>query len=98
MSVFRDNALLQRFRLFRADIVTAISASERPPHPATLRELANLQLIIMATEQVIADKQDAGFVRASRAWTLHSNTRGETHVSRRRIRRTGSRPDIDPAG
>ena len=64
MSVFRDHALLQRFRLCRADLVTAISASERPPHPATLRELANLQLIIMATEQVIEDKKDAGFVRS----------------------------------
>jgi len=64
MSVFRDQALLQRFRLCRADLVAAMGASERPPHPATLRELANLQLVIMATEQVIRDKQDAGFLRS----------------------------------
>jgi hypothetical protein len=64
MSVFRDKALLQRFRLCRADLVAAIGASEYAPHPTTLRELANLQLAIMATEQVISDKQDAGFLHA----------------------------------
>ena len=64
MSVFRDNALLQRFRLCRADLVAAIGASEYAPHPTTLGELANLQLAIMATEQVIRDKQDPGFLHA----------------------------------
>ena len=63
MSVFRDRALLQRFRLCRADLVTAIAASEHPPHPTTLRELADLQLVIMATDQVIKDKLDVGFMR-----------------------------------
>ena len=64
MSVFQDKALLQRFRLCRADLVAAIGASDYAPHPTTLRELADLQLVIMATEQVIKDKQDAGFVRS----------------------------------
>jgi hypothetical protein len=64
MSVFREKALLQKFRLCRADIVAAIGASENAPHPTTLRELADLQLAIMATEQVIKDKQDAGFVHS----------------------------------
>ena len=64
MSVFRDKALLQRFRLCRADLIAAIGASEHPPHPTTLRELADLQLVIMATEQVIRDKQDAGFLHS----------------------------------
>ena len=64
MSVFRDKALLQRFRLCRADLIAAIGASEHPPNPTTLRELADLQLVIMATEQVIRDKQDASFVHS----------------------------------
>jgi hypothetical protein len=64
MSAFRDKALLQRFRLCRADLVEAIGASENPPHPATLKELAELQLVIMATEQVIKDKQDPSFTRS----------------------------------
>jgi hypothetical protein len=64
MSVFRDNALLQRLRLCRADMVTAMSDSEQPPHPSTLREVANLQLVIMATEQAIRDKQDHDFMRS----------------------------------
>jgi hypothetical protein len=64
MSVFRDRALLQRFRLCRADMVEAIGASTLPPHPSTLRELADLQLVIMATEQVLNDKQDANFLRS----------------------------------
>ena len=62
MSVFQDKALLQRFRLCRADLVAAIASSEQPPHRNTLRELADLQLAIMATEQVIRDKQDTGFL------------------------------------
>ena len=64
MSVFRDKALLQRFRLCRADLVSAIGTSEHPPHPTTMRDLADLQLAIMATEQVIRDKQDASFLRS----------------------------------
>ena len=64
MSVFRDKALLQRLRLCRADLVAAIGANENAPHPTTLRELADLQLVIAATEQVIKDKQDASFLRS----------------------------------
>ena len=62
--MFRDKALLQQFRLCRADMVAAIGASDSPPHPSTLRELADLQLVIMATEQVIRDKQDQTFLRS----------------------------------
>jgi hypothetical protein len=64
MSAFRDKALLHQFRLCRADVVTAMGASDRAPHPDTLRELAHLQLTITAIEQVIRDKQDPVFVRA----------------------------------
>jgi hypothetical protein len=64
MSVFRDKAVLHRFRLCRADLVAAIGADEHAPHPKTLRELADLQLAIMAVEQVIKDKQDAAFMRS----------------------------------
>jgi hypothetical protein len=64
MSTFRDRALLQQFRLCRADVVAAMGASDRPPHPDTLRELADLQLAITAIEQVIRDKQDPSFVRS----------------------------------
>ncbi|HEX2216186.1 MAG TPA: hypothetical protein VHG27_05770 [Xanthobacteraceae bacterium] len=39
-----------------------MSASERPPNPKSLRELADLQLVIMATEGAIADKSDARFL------------------------------------
>jgi hypothetical protein len=59
----RDTVLLQRLRLCRADIVAAMSASERPPSPSTLRQLADLQLTIMATKEVIADKSDVRFLR-----------------------------------
>ena len=44
-----------------------MSASEYPPNPATLRELADLQLVIMASEQVIKDKQDPSFLRSFEA-------------------------------
>jgi len=64
MSAFRDRALLQRFRLCRADMVEAIGASQAPPNPSTLRELAELQLVVMAIEQAINDKQDASFMRS----------------------------------
>jgi hypothetical protein len=63
MKTLRDGELLQRFRLCRADMVDALSASERPPHPRTLRELADLQLVIMATEAAISDKSDSYFLR-----------------------------------
>jgi hypothetical protein len=61
MDAPREALLLQRFRLCRADIVAAMSASDRPPNPSTLRELARLQLVIMATQEAIADKSDARF-------------------------------------
>jgi hypothetical protein len=64
MSVFRDKALLHQFRLCRADMVKAIGDADGPPHPTTLRELADLQLVIMATEQTIKDKQDQNFLRS----------------------------------
>jgi hypothetical protein len=64
MTSFCDKALLHKLRLCRADLVGAIGASEIAPLPKTLRELADLQLVIMATEQAIRDKQDAGFVHS----------------------------------
>jgi hypothetical protein len=63
MKSFRDGELLQKFRLCRADMVDALGASEQPPHPKTLRELADLQLVIMATEAAIADKSDSHFLQ-----------------------------------
>jgi hypothetical protein len=50
-------------RLCRADIIAVMGASDRPPNGKTLRELADLQLVIMATEGAIADKSDAAFLR-----------------------------------
>ena len=63
MKSFRDALLLQRLRLSRADVVAAIGATDQPPAPKTLRELADLQLVIMATEGAIADKSDPVFLR-----------------------------------
>jgi hypothetical protein len=63
MTTLRDGELLQKFRLCRPDMVDALGASEQPPHPRTLRELADLQLVIMATEAAIADKSDYYFLR-----------------------------------
>ena len=63
MSASREAALLQKFRLCRADMIAAISESPSPPNSITLRELADLQLVIMATEQAIADKRDSNFLR-----------------------------------
>ena len=40
-----------------------MGTSSRPPNAAMLRELAELQLVIMATEAAIADKSDAEFAR-----------------------------------
>ena len=62
MPPFHDEVLLQRFRLCRADLVAAMTASARPPNAKTLRELADLQLVIMATEGAISDKSDAHFL------------------------------------
>jgi hypothetical protein len=57
-----DKAILHRLRLCRADVLADISKSERPPSPKTLRELADLQLTIMATEAMILDKSDSAFL------------------------------------
>jgi hypothetical protein len=62
MKALREAVLLQKLRLCRLDVIAAMSASERPPNPKTLRELADLQLVIMATEGAIADKSDACFL------------------------------------
>jgi len=64
MPMLQDMALLKRLRLCRADVVSAMSACEHSPNSATLRELSELQLVIMATEQAIRDKQDAGFLHS----------------------------------
>ena len=57
-----DELLLRRFRLCRADMIASFSASALPPHPQSLRNLADLQLAIMATEAAINDKADFGFL------------------------------------
>jgi hypothetical protein len=57
-----DNFLLHRFRLCRADMIAALSVHSHPPDAKTLRDLADLQLAIMATEAAIADKTDAAFL------------------------------------
>ena len=44
-------------------MIAAISESPSPPNSITLRELADLQLVIMATEQAISDKRDPNFLR-----------------------------------
>jgi hypothetical protein len=56
-----DEDLLHRFRLCRADLIAALGASGTPPTPRMLRELADLQLAIMATEEAILDKSQANF-------------------------------------
>ena len=61
MTAMRDEVLLQRFRLCRADLISALGRSAHPPGASTLRELADLQLAIMATEAAISDKSDAAF-------------------------------------
>jgi hypothetical protein len=43
-------------------MVASLSASLLPPHPQSLRTLADLQLAIMATEAAINDKADVGFL------------------------------------
>jgi hypothetical protein len=61
MKASRDEMLLRRFRLCRADIVATIAESSLPPSPQSLRHLADLQLSIMAVEAAIQDKADATF-------------------------------------
>ena len=63
MQSIRDTILLRTLRLCRADVVEAIAARARPPSAAMLKELAELQLVIMATEATISDKADPEFVR-----------------------------------
>jgi hypothetical protein len=55
--------LLQKLKLCRADMVQAIARAANAPDAGTLRELADLQLVIMATEHAIADKKDPAFLR-----------------------------------
>jgi hypothetical protein len=59
----REAKLLRTFRLCRADVVAALSSRSEPPTPTMLRELAELQLVIMATEAAIADKAKADFLK-----------------------------------
>jgi hypothetical protein len=61
MKVQRDNMLLRRLQLCRADIVATLGDSPLPPNPQSLRMLADLQLSIMATEAAIGDKSDPTF-------------------------------------
>jgi hypothetical protein len=63
MIAVRDAQLLQILRLCRADVITALSSSVEPPTQTMMRELAELQLAIMATEGAIADKKNADFLR-----------------------------------
>ena len=61
MQTHRDEMLLRRFRLCRADIVATLGSDTLPPSPQSLRLLAHLQLAIMATEAAINDRTDAQF-------------------------------------
>jgi hypothetical protein len=63
MQMRRDAVLLRTLQLCRADIVSAMSDSDQPPDSKSLHELAELQLVIMATEGVIADKTNPYFLR-----------------------------------
>ena len=63
MKVHRDEVLLRRFRLCRADIVATLADSVLPPNPQSLRILADLQLSIMAVEAAMKDKADPTFAR-----------------------------------
>ena len=56
----QDHALLQIFRTCRADFISALSERSQPPCCKTLRELADLQLAIMAMEAAIAEKGELG--------------------------------------
>jgi hypothetical protein len=63
MIAIREAKLLRTFRLCRADIVAALSSRVEPPTSMMLKELAELQLVIMATEAAIADKTKADFLK-----------------------------------
>ena len=63
MEADRDDLLLRRFRLCRADIIATLGESALPPSPQSLRLLGDLQLAIMATEAAIRDKSNSAFHR-----------------------------------
>ena len=63
MIAIRDAQLLRTLRMCRSDIVTALGSRLEPPTQAMIRELAELQLVIMATEGAIADKANADFLK-----------------------------------
>ena len=63
MEADRDDLLLRRFRLCRADIIATLGESPLPPSPQSLRLLGDLQLAIMATEAAIRDKSNSAFCR-----------------------------------
>jgi hypothetical protein len=57
-----DEILLRRFRLCRADLIAALKTGQMPANSTTLREIADLQLTIMATEAAIYDKKNPEFL------------------------------------
>ena len=61
MKVQRDNMLLRRLQLCRADIVSTLGDSPLPPSPQSLRMLADLHLSIMAIEAAIGNRSDPTF-------------------------------------
>ena len=63
MIAVRDAQFLQILRLCRADIITALGSRVEPPTQTMMRELADLQLAIMAVEGAIADKTSAAFFK-----------------------------------
>ena len=63
MEANRDELLLRRFRLCRADIIATLGESSLPPSPHSLRLLGDLQLAIMATEGAIRDKSNSTFCK-----------------------------------
>jgi hypothetical protein len=62
MQPISDDVLLQQFRLCRADLIAALKAGRMPANAHTLREIADLQLAIMATEGTIFDKANPDFL------------------------------------
>jgi len=67
MTSISDQSLLRRLRLCRADLLSGLQTGRLPPNSNSLREIADLQLAIMATEAVIADKSSPDFCREYRA-------------------------------
>ena len=63
MASISDEVLLRRLRLCRADLLSSLQTGRLPPNSRSLREIADLQLAIMATEGVIADKSSPDFRR-----------------------------------